>query len=64
LSRIVHWLRDRLPDDAIITNGAGNYSGWVSRFFRFRRYGTQLAPTSGSMGYGLPAAIAAKLRHP
>jgi acetolactate synthase-1/2/3 large subunit len=64
LSRIVHWLRDRLPDDAIITNGAGNYSGWVSCFFRFRRYGTQLAPTSGSMGYGLPAAIAAKLRHP
>ena len=56
--------RERLPDDAIITNGAGNYSGWVHRFFRFRRYGTQLAPTSGSMGYGLPAAIAAKLRHP
>ena len=64
LSRIVAWLRERLPDDAIITNGAGNYSTWVSRFFRFRRYGTQLAPTSGSMGYGLPAAIAAKLRHP
>ena len=64
LSRIIAWLRERLPDDAIITNGAGNYSAWVSRFFRFRRYGTQLAPTSGSMGYGLPAAIAAKLRHP
>ena len=64
LSRIVAWLRERLPDDAIITNGAGNYAGWVQRFFRFRRYGTQLAPTSGTMGYGLPAALAAKLRHP
>ena len=64
MSRIVAWLRERLPDDAIVTNGAGNYSGWVGRFFRYRRYGTQLAPTSGTMGYGLPAAIAAKLRHP
>ena len=58
------WLRERLPDDAIVTNGAGNYTGWVHRFFRFRRFNTQLAPTSGSMGYGLPAAIAAKLRYP
>ena len=48
----------------IVTNGAGNYSAWVHRFHRFRRFGTQVAPTSGSMGYGLPAAIAAKLRHP
>jgi len=64
LSAIVAWLRDRLPDDAVLTNGAGNYSGWLHRFFRYRRYGTQLGPTSGSMGYGLPAAIAAKLRHP
>ena len=64
LGEIVTWLRERLPDDAIITNGAGNYTGWVHRFFRFRRYGTQLAPTSGSMGYGLPAAIAAKLSYP
>jgi acetolactate synthase-1/2/3 large subunit len=64
LGEIVLWLRDRLPDEAIITNGAGNYSGWVHRFFRFRRYGTQLGPISGSMGYGLPAAIAAKLLHP
>jgi acetolactate synthase-1/2/3 large subunit len=64
LSRIIAWLRDRLPDDAIVTNGAGNYAGWVHRFFRYRRFGTQLAPTSGTMGYGLPAAIAAKLRHP
>jgi len=64
LAEIVAWLRERLPDDAIITNGAGNYSGWVHRFFRFRGFNTQLAPTSGSMGYGLPAAIAAKLRFP
>jgi acetolactate synthase-1/2/3 large subunit len=64
LGEIVAWLSKRLPEDAVITNGAGNYSGWVHRFYRFRRYGTQLAPASGSMGYGLPAAIAAKLRHP
>ncbi|SDB36168.1 thiamine pyrophosphate-binding protein [Bauldia litoralis] len=64
LSEIIAWLRERLPDDATITNGAGNYSGWLHRFFRYRRFGTQLAPTSGSMGYGMPAAIAAKLAHP
>lgn len=56
---IVVWLRDRLPADAIITNGAGNYAIWVGRFLRFRRFGTQLAPVSGSMGYGLPAAVGA-----
>ena len=64
LGQLVTWLRERLPDDAIVTNGAGNYTGWVHRFFRFRRFNTQLAPLSGSMGYGLPAAIAAKLRYP
>ncbi len=64
MSEIVTWLRQRLPDDAILTNGAGNYATWVHRFFRFRRFATQLAPTSGSMGYGLPAAIAAKLKYP
>ena len=64
LGSIVTWLRERLPDDAIVTNGAGNYTGWVHRFFRFRKFNTQLAPLSGSMGYGLPAAIAAKLRYP
>ena len=64
LGSLVTWLRERLPDDAIVTNGAGNYTGWVHRFFRFRRFNTQLAPLSGSMGYGLPAAIAAKLRYP
>ncbi len=60
---IVRWLRDHLPEDTVITNGAGNYSIWLHRFFRYRRFGTQLAPVSGSMGYGLPAAIAAGLRH-
>lgn len=64
LAAVVDWLSTTLPDDAIIANGAGNYSVWVHRFFRFRGRGTQLAPTNGAMGYGLPAAIAAKLRHP
>ncbi|MDQ0392619.1 thiamine pyrophosphate-binding protein [Labrys monachus] len=54
------WLRERLPEDAVICNGAGNYAIWVQRYLRFRRFGTQLAPTSGSMGYGVPAAVAAK----
>jgi acetolactate synthase I/II/III large subunit len=53
-----------LPDDAIVTNGAGNYATWLHRFYRHRRFGTQLAPTSGAMGYGVPAAIAACLAHP
>ena len=53
-----------LPDDAILTNGAGNYATWVHRFHRFRRFGTQAAPTSGSMGYGTPAAVAAKALYP
>ncbi|MBM3567447.1 MAG: thiamine pyrophosphate-binding protein [Alphaproteobacteria bacterium] len=61
---VVTWLRDRLPADAIVANGAGNYAGWVQRFHRYRGYGSQLAPTSGAMGYGVPAAIAAKLRYP
>ncbi|WP_068119333.1 thiamine pyrophosphate-binding protein [Tropicimonas marinistellae] len=61
---VIRWLSEHLPEDAIVTNGAGNYAAWLHRYFRFKRYGTQLAPTSGSMGYGLPAAIAAKLAHP
>ncbi len=60
LSEIIKWLNDNLPDDTIITNGAGNYSAWTHRFFQYKQYHTQLAPTSGSMGYGLPAALAAK----
>ena len=61
---VVAWLRERLPADAIITNGAGNFSGWVQRFYQYTGFRTQLAPTNGAMGYGVPAAIAAKLVHP
>lgn len=64
LEDVICHLRDTLPDDAILTNGAGNYAGWLHRYYRFRTYRTQLAPTSGSMGYSLPSAIAAKLMHP
>ena len=64
MERIIRWLSDNLPDDAILTNGAGNYAAWLHRYYNFRQYGTQLAPTSGSMGYGFPAAIAAKLHDP
>jgi acetolactate synthase I/II/III large subunit len=64
LGEIVAWLREHLPAETILTNGAGNYAIWANRHFGYRGPGTQLAPTSGSMGYGLPAAIAAKLRHP
>lgn len=53
-----------LPDDAVISNGAGNYTVWVHRFYRYRHPATELAPTNGAMGYGLPAAIAAKLHAP
>lgn len=64
LGEIVAWLGQRLPPEAVISNGAGNYTLWVHRFYPFRALGSQLAPTSGSMGYGLPAAIAAKLANP
>ena len=62
-SEIVGWLSDNLPDDAVITNGAGNYTVWVHRFFRYKQYGTQLAPQSGAMGYGVPSGVAAGVRH-
>jgi acetolactate synthase-1/2/3 large subunit len=64
LAEVVAWLRDNLPADAIVTNGAGNYCIWVNGYYQYRGYRTQLGPTSGSMGYGTPAAIAAKLVHP
>ncbi|WP_340119293.1 thiamine pyrophosphate-binding protein [Pelagibius sp. 7325] len=64
MGKVMDWLRETLPPEAIITNGAGNYTGWVHRFYRFRHFRSQLAPTSGSMGYGLPAAVAAKAVHP
>lgn len=64
LGHAVMHMRSVLGPDAIMTNGAGNFASWLHRFHRFRRYNTQVAPTSGSMGYGLPAAIAAKLAYP
>ncbi|WP_404374197.1 thiamine pyrophosphate-binding protein [Sphingomonas sp. MMS24-J45] len=57
-------MREQLPADSIICNGAGNYSGWWHRYWRYAGHGTQLAPTAGAMGYGVPAATAAALRHP
>ncbi len=64
MGEIMRWLRLRLPADAIVTNGAGNYAIWLHRFFRYRQFATQLAPTSGSMGYGVPSAVAAKIVAP
>jgi acetolactate synthase I/II/III large subunit len=64
LGTIMGWLRNRLPDDAIVTSDAGNFSGWPNRFLQYRRPGRQLGPTSGAMGYGVPAAVAAKLVYP
>ena len=64
LEAVLRHLREVLPDDAIVTSGAGNYTTFVQRYYRYRAWRTQLAPTSGSMGYGLPAALAARLVHP
>ncbi len=64
MERVIGHLNEVLPDDAIVTNGAGNYAAWLHRYYRYRGWRTQLAPTSGTMGYGLPAAIAAKLAMP
>jgi acetolactate synthase-1/2/3 large subunit len=61
---VMVWLRDNLPPDAIVCNGAGNYAAWIHRFFRFRRFGQHVAPTSGSMGFGVPAAVAMKRLFP
>ncbi len=64
MGEVMAIVRARLPADAIVTNGAGNFSVWTHRFYEFKEYRTQLAPTSGAMGYGVPAAVAAKLLHP
>jgi acetolactate synthase-1/2/3 large subunit len=64
MEQVIHHLSEVLTENAIITNGAGNYAAWLHRYFCYKSYRTQLAPTSGSMGYGLPAAVAAKLNHP
>mgnify|MGYP002654202402 CR=1 FL=1 len=64
LAFIMDSLPDLIPRDAIVTNGAGNFATWVHRFYPYGKYKTQLAPANGSMGYGLPASIAAKIASP
>jgi len=64
LGEVMSFLRERLPDDGIVTCGAGNFTVWMHRFFEFSRYPTQLAPRAGAMGYGLPAALTAKVLDP
>ena len=64
LGEIIVWLRENLPSDSMICNGAGNFTTWVHRFYRFRKFATQFAPTAGSMGYGVPAAIGVKRLYP
>ena len=64
LAEVMTILRKRMPPETIITNDAGNFAIWVHRFYRYCGFRTQLAPTSGAMGYGVPSAVAAKLVHP
>jgi acetolactate synthase-1/2/3 large subunit len=64
LGAIMVWLREHTPEDTILCNGAGNYASWIHRFYRFRRLGSHIAPTSASMGYGVPAAVAMQRLHP
>ena len=61
---VIAWLSQNLPEDAIVTNGAGNFASWLHRHFQYKGWRTQLAPTSGSMGYSVPAAVAAKIAAP
>ncbi|QEZ46945.1 thiamine pyrophosphate-binding protein [Cupriavidus oxalaticus] len=68
MAEVIRTLDQMLPDDAVVTNGAGNYAGWLHRYFRYRPFRNggrgQLAPTSGAMGYGVPAAVGAKIAFP
>ncbi|HEY0267271.1 MAG TPA: thiamine pyrophosphate-binding protein [Rhizomicrobium sp.] len=64
LSAIMIWLRGHLPADAILCNGAGNYAGWIHRFYRFRKFNTQIGTVCGFMGYGVPAAVSMKALYP
>jgi acetolactate synthase-1/2/3 large subunit len=64
LWQLVQDLQAALPHDTIITNGAGNYATWAHRYWHYGAMRTQLAPTSGAMGYGVPAGVAAKIVHP
>ncbi|HLS87616.1 MAG TPA: thiamine pyrophosphate-binding protein [Burkholderiales bacterium] len=61
---VIRWLSEHLPEDAIVTGGAGNFASWLHRHFQYKGFRTQLGPTNGSMGYGFPSAIAAKLAAP
>jgi acetolactate synthase I/II/III large subunit len=61
---VIKWLSERLPEDTIVAGGAGNFAGWLHRHFRYKGFRTQLGPTNGSMGYGFPAGLAAKLAEP
>src|SRR5258708_14455853 len=62
--QVIRWLSDHLPEDAIIAGGAGNVGGWLEGHFRYMGFRPQLGWTNGSMGYGYPAAVAAKLAEP
>jgi acetolactate synthase-1/2/3 large subunit len=64
MSEVIAFLKKRLPDGSILTNGAGNFTLWAHRFYQYTGFRTQLGPTSGAMGYGVPAGVAAKLVHP
>jgi acetolactate synthase-1/2/3 large subunit len=64
LGAVMVWLREHLPPEAIICNGAGNYAAWIHRFYRFRRFATHIAPTAAAMGYGMPSAVAMKRLYP
>jgi acetolactate synthase-1/2/3 large subunit len=64
LGEIMIWLRDNLPADTILCNGAGNYAAWIHRFYRFRKFATHIAPLAAAMGYGMPAAVAMKRLYP
>ncbi|AOL23885.1 acetolactate synthase-1/2/3 large subunit [Erythrobacter litoralis] len=64
LAACVTLMRESLPHETILANGAGNFAGWFHRYWRYEGYPAQLAPTCGAMGYGVPAGIAAALRHP
>ena len=64
LGAVMVWLRQNLPADTILCNGAGNYAAWIHRFYRFRRFASHIAPTSASMGYGMPSAVAMKRLYP
>lgn len=64
LAEVIATIQKQLPPDTIVANGAGNFTGWVHRFWRYRQFGTELAPISGSMGYGVPAGVAAAILHP